>query len=84
MKRIKGIGPKNEDQLNALGIYTFVQIAEWSPQNIDWVEDHLSFPGRIEREDWIAQAKALSAGKETAFSKRVDAGDVPSSKEDEA
>ena len=84
LKRIKGIGPKNEDQLNALGIYTFVQIAEWSPQNIDWVEDHLSFPGRIEREDWIAQATALAAGKETEFSKRVDAGDVPSSKEDEA
>ncbi len=83
LKRIKGIGPKNEDQLNALGIYTFAQIAGWSPQNIDWVEDHLSFPGRIEREDWIAQATSLASGKETAFSKRVDAGDVPSSKEDE-
>ena len=83
LKRIKGIGPKNEDALNELGIYTFRQIAEWTPSNVDWVEDFMSFPGRIEREDWIGQAKLLASGAETEFSKRVDAGDVASSKEDE-
>jgi len=83
LKRIKGIGPKNEDALNELGIYTFKQIAEWTPENVDWVEDFMSFPGRIEREDWIGQAKTLATGGETEFSKRVDAGDVPSSQEDE-
>ncbi|MAU67619.1 NADH-quinone oxidoreductase subunit NuoE [Hyphomonas sp.] len=83
LKRIKGIGPKNEDALNELGIYTFKQIAEWTPENVDWVEDFMSFPGRIEREDWITQAKTLAEGGETEFSKRVDAGDVPSSQEDE-
>ncbi|MEZ5955253.1 MAG: NADH-quinone oxidoreductase subunit NuoE [Hyphomonas sp.] len=83
LKRIKGIGPKNEDALNELGIFTFKQIAEWTPANVDWVEDFLSFPGRIEREDWIAQAKLLAGGGETEFSKRVDAGDVPSSQDDE-
>ena len=72
-----------EDALNELGIYTFKQIAEWTPENVDWVEDFMSFPGRIEREDWIAQAKTLAEGGETEFSKRVDAGDVPSSQEDE-
>ena len=83
LKRVKGIGPKNEDALNELGIYTFKQIAEWTPENVDWVEDFLSFPGRIERENWIGQAKLLAAGGETEFSKRVDAGEVPSSKDDE-
>lgn len=83
LKRIKGVGPKNEDALNELGIYTFKQIAEWAPENVDWVEDFMSFPGRIEREDWIAQAKTLAEGGETEFSKRVDTGDVPSSQEDE-
>jgi len=83
LKRVKGIGPKNEDALNELGIYTFRQIAEWTPENVDWVEDFLSFPGRIERENWIEQAKLLAAGGETEFSKRVDAGEVPSSKDDE-
>jgi len=43
----------------------------------------MSFPGRIEREDWIAQAKTLATGGETEFSKRVDSGDVPSSQDDE-
>lgn len=83
LKRIKGIGPKNEQALNALGIYTFAQISEWTPSNISWVEGYLSFPGRIEREDWINQAKLLAAGAETEFSKRVDAGEVESSKSDE-
>lgn len=83
LKRIKGIGPKNEDALNELGIFTFRQIAEWTPANVEWVEDFLSFPGRIERESWIEQAKQLAAGGETEFSKRVDAGEVPSSKDED-
>jgi len=82
LKRIKGIGPVNEKALNALGIYKFSQVASWTPANVDWVEDSLSFPGRIEREDWIAQAVLLAKGAETEFSKRVDAGEVESSKEE--
>ncbi len=82
LKRIKGIGPVNETALNALGFYKFSQVAAWTPVNIAWVENELSFPGRVEREDWIAQAKTLAAGEETAFSKRVDAGEVESSKDE--
>jgi len=82
LKRIKGIGPKNEDALNELGIYTFAQIAVWTPENITWVEGSLSFPGRIQREEWIAQAIELAQGGETEFSKRVDAGEVASSKDE--
>ncbi|MEM7768447.1 MAG: NADH-quinone oxidoreductase subunit NuoE [Pseudomonadota bacterium] len=82
LKRIKGVGPKNEDQLNALGIFTFAQIAAWTDANIDWVEGYLSFPGRIGREDWIGQAGLLASGAETEFSKRVDAGEVDSSKDE--
>lgn len=82
LKRIKGIGPVNEKALNELGIYKFAQIASWTPENVDWVEDFMSFPGRIEREDWIVQAKVLAEGDDTAFSKRVDAGEVESSKDE--
>ncbi len=82
LKRIKGIGPVNEKALNELGIFKFGQIASWTPANVDWVEDFMSFPGRIEREDWIAQAKLLAEGEETEFSKRVDAGEVDSSKDE--
>ena len=80
LKRIKGIGPKNEIALNELGIFTFAQIAAWTSENVDWVEGYLSFPGRIARENWISQARQLAEGGETEFSKRVDAGEVPSSK----
>lgn len=82
LKRIKGIGPVNEKALNALGIFKFDQIATWTPENIDWIEDSMSFPGRIEREDWISQAVTLASGDETDFSKRVDAGEVESSKDE--
>lgn len=82
LKRIKGIGPVNEKALNELGIFKFSQIAAWTPANVDWVEDFMSFPGRIEREDWIAQATKLAEGEETEFSKRVDAGEVESSKDE--
>lgn len=76
LKRIKGIGPVIEKTLNGLGVYQFKQIAEFSQDNISWVENHLSFPGRIEREGWVPQAKDLASGRETEFSKRVDKGDL--------
>lgn len=76
LKRIKGIGKVNEKALNGLGIYTFAQIAEWSDENVEWVEHSLAFPGRVTREDWIAQAKTLAAGETTDFAKKVDDGDV--------
>lgn len=80
LKRIKGIGPKIEGTLNSLGIFHFYQIADWNDDNKDWIDGYLRFKGRIDREDWINQAKLLAGGGETDFSKRVEAGDVPSSK----
>ncbi|HUV32473.1 MAG TPA: ABC transporter, partial [Devosiaceae bacterium] len=61
-QRIKGIGPKLEATLNGLGVYHFDQIAGWSRGNIEWVDAYLSFKGRIDREDWVAQARAISGG----------------------
>ncbi len=57
LKKIKGVGPKLETTLNKLGIYHFDQIASWTSAEIEWVDDYLSFKGRIERDDWISQAK---------------------------
>ncbi|POR51333.1 hypothetical protein [Bosea psychrotolerans] len=82
LKLIKGIGRQNEGRLHGLGIWHFDQVAAWSAQNIEWVGSYLAFPGRIEREDWVAQAKALAQGAETAFAKRVKAGEVSSSRDD--
>ena len=57
---IGGIGPKIQEVLNELGIFHYEQIASWSAQNVDWIDDHLAFEGRIEREQWVQQAAALS------------------------
>jgi predicted flap endonuclease-1-like 5' DNA nuclease len=60
LKMIKGIGPKIEGQLNALGVYHFDQIAEWDRGTVAWVDSHLSFKGRIDRERWVSQAQDLA------------------------
>ena len=49
--------------LHGLGIFHFRQIAAFTPDNVAWINRHLRFKGRIEREHWIEQARALAAGE---------------------
>ncbi|HHZ09010.1 MAG TPA: NADH-ubiquinone dehydrogenase [Rhizobiales bacterium] len=63
LKKIGGIGPKLEKVLNGLGIWTYAQIAAWSPEEVAWVDDYLAFKGRIERDGWLDQAARLAAGE---------------------
>ena len=79
LKRIRGIGPQNEERLRAIGVTRFVQIAAWTPEDEHEIGVKLAFPGRIEREEWVAQARRLAAGEATDFSTRVDAGEVRTS-----
>ena len=60
---IGGVGPALEKKLNALGVTSLKQIAEWTPEDIERIDGELSFKGRIEREEWVQQAKDLIAGK---------------------
>ncbi|AHM02648.1 NADH-ubiquinone oxidoreductase chain E [Roseibacterium elongatum DSM 19469] len=60
LKRISGVGPKLEGLLNEMGFYHFDQIAAWTPEQVAWVDNRLNFKGRIERDDWVAQARALA------------------------
>ena len=62
LKLISGVGPKLEDTLNSNGVFHFWQVAEWKKADIAMMDDLLSFKGRIERDDWIKQAKALAKG----------------------
>ncbi|WP_119306650.1 hypothetical protein [Cohaesibacter haloalkalitolerans] len=80
LKQIKGIGKVIEGKLNAMGIYHFKQIADWDRGEVNYVSTFLSFKGRIDRENWVAQAKLLSSGQATAFSMRVAKGEVESSR----
>ncbi|WBU54674.1 50S ribosomal protein L21 [Paracoccus sp. SCSIO 75233] len=63
LKKISGVGPKLEELLHQNGVFHFDQIAEWKKAEIEYMDDQLSFHGRIERDDWIKQAKELAAGK---------------------
>lgn len=61
LTEINGIGPVISGKLNGMGITTFKQIAEFTAEEIASVDEQLNFKGRIDREDWVAQAKAKLA-----------------------
>jgi len=63
LKRVKGIGPVIERKLNELGIYHFHQVGALTEENIRWVNHHIAFPGRIQREGWVEQSKKLAEGE---------------------
>lgn len=77
LKRIKGIGPKLAALCNRLGFFHFDQIANWTAEEVAWVDQNLEgFKGRVTRDNWVEQAKTLASGGETEFSARVKKGDV--------
>lgn len=61
LTRISGVGPKLLEKLNANGVYHFWQIAEWDAAAVAFMDDQLSFKGRIDRDDWIKQATEFAA-----------------------
>lgn len=71
LKQIKGVGPKLEAKLNEMGVWHFSQIASWTPKEVAWVDDTLNFRGRINRDDWIGQARILATGGTTEFAQRT-------------
>ncbi len=60
LKKLSGVGPALEKKLHAAGVTTFAQIAAWGADDIAEFDEKLSFKGRIEREGWVDQAKALA------------------------
>jgi len=62
LKQLSGVGPALEKKLHDAGVTTLAQIAEWTDAHVAEMDEKLSFKGRIQREDWIAQAKKLIKG----------------------
>ena len=81
LKRIRGIGVLIEKRLNAMGVISYEHIANWTSSDIERVSKVLEFGGRIERESWVEQARILSSGGQTEFSRRVDRGEFDTSRE---
>jgi predicted flap endonuclease-1-like 5' DNA nuclease len=80
LKRIRGIGVLIEKKLNQMGIVAYDQIANWTAEEINRISQSLDFKGRIERENWVEQARILASGGTTEFSRRVDRGEVETSR----
>ena len=60
LQTIKGVGPFIEEKLNALGITTFRQVANMTPELEDQVNTAIEFfPGRVRRDKWAKQADGL-------------------------
>jgi len=63
LTKISGVGPVLVKKLNEAGVTSFAQIAAWTAEDITVFDDKLNFKGRIERDDWIAQAKEFMKGE---------------------
>jgi predicted flap endonuclease-1-like 5' DNA nuclease len=64
LKLIVGIGPVLERMLQMMGVTTYRQIARWSERDVDEFDAKLhEFPGRIRRDAWVTQARALHQSK---------------------
>ena len=74
LRRIRGIGELIERKLYGLGFTSYAAIADWTEQDVRQVSEVLDFRGRIERENWIEQARILASGGQTEFSRRFDTG----------
>jgi len=60
LKKIKGVGKVLEGKLNAAGIFHFWQVAALTGEQIAELEEEMSFPGRVERDEWVKQAGELA------------------------
>jgi len=76
LKRIRGIGVLIEKRLRAMGYTSYEQIGAWTAADIDKVGQRLDIPGRIQRENWVEQARILFNGGQTEFSRRMDRRDT--------
>ena len=65
LNAIVGIGPFLVRKLNAVSIYTYRQIANFTQDDAEQVNDVIEIvPGRIKREKWVEQAAQLAKNKE--------------------
>jgi small subunit ribosomal protein S2 len=62
LKKLPGVSPPIEKQLNDLGIFHYTQIAEFNEKAAHNVGEEVGLPGRVE--SWIAKAKELTAEAE--------------------
>ena len=78
LKKIRGVGPKLEGMMNGMGYYHYDQVANWSDEEVAWVDGNIEgFPGRVTRDNWVPQAKMLASGEkiDPAVLDRIKSGE---------
>lgn len=63
LTRLDGVGPKSAEALNELGVYKFAQMAAWTPEQIDWIDERVKVKKLFERDGWTDALKALAKGE---------------------
>jgi large subunit ribosomal protein L27 len=60
LKKIKGVGPKLEEALNEIGIYTYAQVGKMTDAECDLLDELLSTgKGKAKKDNWAEQVKSL-------------------------
>ncbi len=72
LTRMKGLGPKAEAALNALGVSRYAQIASWTEADVTRIDQQMgAFKGRITRDRWVEQARLPATGDTAGFEATV-------------
>lgn len=67
LTQITGVGDFMANKLNGAGIFSYEQIANWTPEQIDLITTEIGYlPGRIQKDDWVGQAARLMQGAQPA------------------
>ena len=78
---IKGIGPYSEEKLNALGIFTYAQLANFDRATEDEVNDAIEhYKGRIRRDEWVKQAQDIIGAQAKADEEALKAAEEAQAK----
>jgi predicted flap endonuclease-1-like 5' DNA nuclease len=81
LQAIKGIGPYSEEKLNALGIFTYEQLANFDRKTEDDVNDAIEhYKGRIRRDEWVKQAQDIIGAQAKADEEALKAAEEAQAK----
>ncbi len=60
LTKIEGVGSFLAKKLNSNGVFSYAEIANWTPDRIQDVTELIGYiPGRIEKDNWVGQAALL-------------------------
>ena len=60
LRQVRGIGPFIEKKLHLIGVYTIKQVSKFTKEDVERATKLIKFfPGRIERDNWVFQAKEI-------------------------